>query len=410
MKKIILLIAFLLTANLGYGQYFEKHSGVLASSENTFTATQTFDTIRVNTIKPLTESWRLTDKSRFLYEHTLHYEKDTGSAKFVIKTKEQSLGSAALITFETWATTLLGTDTTTGNSYMGQAGRSFYFMNMSYNGEFFGGNGHDRYKLVFDSNEVQNWSALNSVKVGGSITSFRDPLGSGTNRRFYTTSNDSVAGQSRNWNFINKFSNYVGWKLTGTLDITFTNWISEIDSSINFVGSKIRPFKFNRDGKALEEIDGDTNQRKVYDYISPNPIYYTTELTDSMNTTDLAKYLRNTFSTNIMYQLQNTTTTFASNRGGRLRMNGSIMGLYNLENAITVLSTNGNNNIILETTGMTTFMNNLNITWAANVTAGFFRGTTDTDITGFYSRTPNGTLKYVWVDDAGAVQTSSTIP
>ena len=52
----------------------------------------------------------------------------------------------------------------------------------------------------------------------------------------------------------------------------------------------------------------------------------------------------------------------------------------------------------------------LEVEWDTNVDAGFFRGTTDTDITGTFSRSPDGTLWYQWIDDAGVVQTSTTKP
>ncbi len=50
------------------------------------------------------------------------------------------------------------------------------------------------------------------------------------------------------------------------------------------------------------------------------------------------------------------------------------------------------------------------IQWDSGVTAGFFRGTTDTDITGTFSRSPDGTLWYQWVDNAGAFQSSTSKP
>ncbi|MCP4683787.1 MAG: hypothetical protein GY864_15770, partial [Desulfobacterales bacterium] len=40
----------------------------------------------------------------------------------------------------------------------------------------------------------------------------------------------------------------------------------------------------------------------------------------------------------------------------------------------------------------------LEVQWAPNVDAGFFRGTTDTDITGVYMRDASGTKWYTWVD------------
>jgi len=60
--------------------------------------------------------------------------------------------------------------------------------------------------------------------------------------------------------------------------------------------------------------------------------------------------------------------------------------------------------------GINTPQERLHITWALGVDAGFFRGTTDTDITGTFSRSPNGTKWYQWINDAGVVQTSTTHP
>lgn len=50
----------------------------------------------------------------------------------------------------------------------------------------------------------------------------------------------------------------------------------------------------------------------------------------------------------------------------------------------------------------------LNLNWAANVNAGFRRGTVDNDITGLFMRSPNGTLYYLYIDDSGTVTTTTT--
>ncbi len=47
---------------------------------------------------------------------------------------------------------------------------------------------------------------------------------------------------------------------------------------------------------------------------------------------------------------------------------------------------------------------------AGNFTAGFIRGTVDTDITAPFFRSPNGTLYYLLVSDAGVLSTSTTAP
>lgn len=47
---------------------------------------------------------------------------------------------------------------------------------------------------------------------------------------------------------------------------------------------------------------------------------------------------------------------------------------------------------------------------AGNFTAGFIRGTVDTDITAPYCRSPNGTLWYILVSDAGLITASTTAP
>jgi len=47
---------------------------------------------------------------------------------------------------------------------------------------------------------------------------------------------------------------------------------------------------------------------------------------------------------------------------------------------------------------------------AGNFTAGFIRGTVDTDITSVFVRTPNGTLRYILVADDGTISTSTTAP
>jgi len=47
---------------------------------------------------------------------------------------------------------------------------------------------------------------------------------------------------------------------------------------------------------------------------------------------------------------------------------------------------------------------------AGNFTAGFIRGTVDTDITSAFLRSPNGTLYYITVDNAGVISASTTAP
>ncbi len=52
----------------------------------------------------------------------------------------------------------------------------------------------------------------------------------------------------------------------------------------------------------------------------------------------------------------------------------------------------------------------LEVNWETNVNAGFFRGSTDTDITGTFMRDSDGVLWYKWIDNTGTVQTSTTKP
>ncbi len=47
---------------------------------------------------------------------------------------------------------------------------------------------------------------------------------------------------------------------------------------------------------------------------------------------------------------------------------------------------------------------------AGNYTTGFYHGTVDTDITSVYLRSPNGTLFYITVNDAGVISASTTAP
>lgn len=47
---------------------------------------------------------------------------------------------------------------------------------------------------------------------------------------------------------------------------------------------------------------------------------------------------------------------------------------------------------------------------AGNYTTGFYHGTVDTDITSVYLRSPNGTLYYITVSDAGVISASTTAP
>jgi hypothetical protein len=52
----------------------------------------------------------------------------------------------------------------------------------------------------------------------------------------------------------------------------------------------------------------------------------------------------------------------------------------------------------------------LEVYWDTNVNAGFFRGTTDTNITGTFMRDADGVLWYTWVNTSGVFQSSTTKP
>lgn len=371
MKKIILIILLLIVSKVSEAQFekqttasslgldtadiFQLDQNETVTGNTTFEGNITFyDTIFSDTETPVLGDWRLVNRNDGVYYFTYpSIEKDTGQLKLNIRNNSRDLSAGAFVTFNTFAT---GFNDPTENSYIGQGGKAFYVMNMSNNGLFLGGGSHDKYLAVLDTSASTYWSAVNSVSVGGSITSFRNPLGSATNRRFMATSNDSVAGQSRNWNIINPFSNYVGLKLTGTQGITSTHWINEADSSRNFDGTNTRGINWRRDGKLLFRVDGDTNATEWFDFLSANPVVSIRKVVDSLNSTDIVEYIQNKPQTSIAQQLQNNTSGFDANSGFRHRIDGLNATSFNLENGTYTLTTNGNSNQLrLNANGSVTF-------------------------------------------------------
>jgi hypothetical protein len=110
-----------------------------------------------------------------------------------------------------------------------------------------------------------------------------------------------------------------------------------------------------------------------------------------------------------------------------LRRNGVALNLGNLGDTVTAklvkspdddglkLYDNAGNGIFVEdggdvAIGFTTPTELLHVRWDPGVDAGFFRGTTDVDITGVFMRNTAGTLYYLWIGAGGNVTTSTTKP
>ena len=106
----------------------------------------------------------------------------------------------------------------------------------------------------------------------------------------------------------------------------------------------------------------------------------------------------NTTSDNSIY-IGKDTKALADNGQNEIVIGYNATG--NGDNSITI----GNPNITA-----TYLQGDVTVEWASGVNAGFFRGVTDTDITGTFMRSPDGTLWYMWLNDSGVMQSSTTKP
>jgi len=119
--------------------------------------------------------------------------------------------------------------------------------------------------------------------------------------------------------------------------------------------------------------------------------------------------LGNTF---IGYRAGNGITTGNNNT----IIGANVTGLSaSLSNNVIIADGTGNQRIRILSNGdvgigTATPSEKLTVEWAAGVDAGFFRGVTDPDITGIFTRNPNGVLYYVWVAAGGNLTTSTTKP
>ena len=115
-----------------------------------------------------------------------------------------------------------------------------------------------------------------------------------------------------------------------------------------------------------------------------------------------------------IYHNSTNGITFSSNSDGTITFNSLQAGghiLFNMNGGFrygmystgflpaSTLSLGGSGN----RWGLSYFNNNLDILWATNIDFKIIRGTVDTDITGFTARTPNGTLKYCYINDSGVL-------
>lgn len=169
------------------------------------------------------------------------------------------------------------------------------------------------------------------------------------------------------------------------LRITNTNTIYPNLNNDGDLGTPNERYRTNYLGTSLD-ILGTTNKIKTY-YDATHGFEISANSTGGVLLNNV-----NAANSNIYFQL-----------GG-----SSIIALSNYSSKTVFRPTTSN--ILLGDTGdrwgKSYFADNLDITWNTNVDAGFLRGSSDTDMTGIYLRSPNGTKYYITVDDSGVLNAS----
>jgi len=138
-----------------------------------------------------------------------------------------------------------------------------------------------------------------------------------------------------------------------------------------------------------------------------------------------ARFLINPFSQRIKFEMIGKTGTNMLTVDSTLITSALAMSITGAINTLSEIVAGSNNKYIgflnkslirSNNDGELSMTNNATTSFvkftvgAGNFTAGFIRGTVDTDITSVFVRTPNGTLRYILVADDGTISTSTTAP